>query len=200
VLKQAEAAVVSITLHSFLNFQLHSPERAQFQAFNGQIYGIELLPNQQPLVQLATEGMLSYDPYLVFENQMGCTKTTIHFMGMMLRRKHQKATRRVASFGLGFGSKHKVLENFKQIMLKYLNLIFDAPHDEPDRLEKMIQELYQIVNQKHIARMLPERANFLQRAVSADFGFNVVGLDQKMIYPVAYMREPAKQKPMLGVA
>jgi hypothetical protein len=43
----------------------------------------------------------------------------------MLRRKHAKATRRVASFGIAFGSKYRIVENFKHIMLKYLNLIFD---------------------------------------------------------------------------
>lgn len=50
-------------------------------------------------------------------------------MGMMLRRKHVKATRRVASFGLAFGSKYKIVENYKQVMLKYLNIIFDATNE-----------------------------------------------------------------------
>ena len=46
-------------------------------------------------------------------------------MSIMIRRKHVKATRKVASFGLAFGSKLKVVENFKPVMLKYLNHIFD---------------------------------------------------------------------------
>ena len=44
---------------------------------------------------------------------------------MMLRRKHAKAARKVASFGLAIGSKYKIVENYKQILLKYLNILFD---------------------------------------------------------------------------
>ena len=69
-------------------------------------------------------------------------------MGMMLRRKHMKATRRVASFGLAFGSKYKMVENYKQIMLKYLNMIFDVTNQGPeqDKLEVLVKELHNVVN------------------------------------------------------
>lgn len=46
-------------------------------------------------------------------------------MSIMARRKHIKATRKVASFGLAFGSKNKIVENYKPVLLKYLNHIFD---------------------------------------------------------------------------
>jgi hypothetical protein len=46
-------------------------------------------------------------------------------MGIILRKKHIKATRKVASFGIAIGSKLKIVENYKQIMYKYLNLIFE---------------------------------------------------------------------------
>lgn len=46
-------------------------------------------------------------------------------MSIMLRRKHPKATRILASYSLAIGSKHKICENFKPIVLKYLNIIFD---------------------------------------------------------------------------
>ena len=50
---------------------------------------------------------------------------TIYFMSIMLRRKHPKATRILASYSLGIGSKYRICENFKPIVLKYLNIIFD---------------------------------------------------------------------------
>ena len=50
-------------------------------------------------------------------------------MSLMLRRKHAKATRKVASFGLAIGSRYKIVENYKQIILKYLNIIFDQTQE-----------------------------------------------------------------------
>ena len=43
----------------------------------------------------------------------------------MLRRKHSKARRNVASFGLAIGSRFKIVECYKSIVVKYLNMIFD---------------------------------------------------------------------------
>ena len=89
------STVVSIVLHSFLNFKLinnridkrqpvsqdAAPPQIQFQAFNGQIYGIEVLDEgmstkdatvskQMSIVDLAQAGALSYDPYRIFEDQI----------------------------------------------------------------------------------------------------------------------------------
>ena len=60
------------------------------------------------------------------ETVVNMTNNTIFFMSMMLRRKHMKATRSVATFGLAFGSKYKVIENYKHIIYKYLNKIFET--------------------------------------------------------------------------
>lgn len=85
------STVVSIVLHSFLNFRIINeriepfaqnaqkdeppPLQVQFQAFNGQIYGMEVLegglsikeqaPDKQQvsIAELAHSGALSYDPY-----------------------------------------------------------------------------------------------------------------------------------------
>ena len=65
--------------------------------------------DQKVLVSLAEEGQLAYDPYKIFETSLHHKSPeepeTLYFLGMMLRRKHAKATRKVASFGLAFGSK-----------------------------------------------------------------------------------------------
>ena len=81
------------------------------------MYGIEC----EQIKQIAD--VLSFDPYQKFEQDL--SQDTLYFMSLMLRRKHKKATRSVASFGLAFGSKHKIVENYRQIMYKYLNHIFD---------------------------------------------------------------------------
>ena len=132
---------MAIPIHSFLNFKVgrssgnNTVGSATFQSANGQVYGISVDQESklQKLYQLATDGGLMYDPYSIFENQLSQrsyeekeNNNTIHFMSVMLRRKHIKATRKVASFGLAFGSKHKIVEKFKQIMIKYLNHIFDT--------------------------------------------------------------------------
>ena len=61
-------------------------------------------------------------------------------MSIMQRRKHIKATRKVASFGLAFGSKMKIVENFKPIMLKYLNHIFDETSNENGEVAPEIEQ------------------------------------------------------------
>lgn len=58
---------------------------------------------------------------------------TYYFISMMQRRKHIKASRKVASFGLALGSRYKVVENYKQILLKYINIIFNNTQDELDQ-------------------------------------------------------------------
>ena len=80
-------------------------------------------------------------------------------MSIMARRKHNKANRKVASFGLAFGSKLKIVENFKPVMLKYLNHIFEQtsgehgevePKVEQQKIEQIIKELYNLVNENKL--------------------------------------------------
>ena len=51
--------------------------------------------------------------------------STVHFMSIMIRRKHPKATRILASYSLAVGSRRNIVECFKPIVLKYLNIIFN---------------------------------------------------------------------------
>ena len=81
---------------------------------------------------------LSFDPYKQFEDQIhsytggkGDDSRRTYFMSIILRRKHNKATRKVASFGIAIGSKYKILENMKPVVLKYLNKIFDSAQGDP---------------------------------------------------------------------
>ena len=76
--------------------------------------------HQLTLEQLAEDGMLCYDPYKIFEDQLSLRSyknpnggQTLYFMSMMLRRKHSKASRKVASFGIAIGSRYKIVENYK---------------------------------------------------------------------------------------
>lgn len=57
------------------------------------------------------EKVFDFDPYRLYENQI--SNKSLHFVSIMLRRKHTKAKRKVASFGLALGSKYKIVENFK---------------------------------------------------------------------------------------
>ena len=54
---------------------------------------------------------------------------TLYMLSMMLRRKHCKAKRDCKTFVLVVGAKHKFVENFKHVVLKYLNVIFDLTND-----------------------------------------------------------------------
>jgi len=67
--------------------------------------------------------MLAFDPYLAFEEALLSQKNpkdpadrTLYFMSMLLRRKHHKAHRKVATFGIAIGSRYRVLENFKPLL------------------------------------------------------------------------------------
>lgn len=78
---------------------------------------------------------------------------TLYMLSMMLRRKHCKAKRGCYTFALVLGAKHKFIENFKHIMLKYLNVIFDltnneklSSEDEQGIIQKVVKELYELLN------------------------------------------------------
>ena len=61
----------------------------------------------------------------------------------------------MSTFALAFGSKHKVVvQNCKELMLKYLNVIFDqtnqvniSPEKEQDHIQTILKELFANVNQ-----------------------------------------------------
>ena len=82
---------------------------------------------------------------------------TLYFLSMMLRRKHAKAKRDCSTFVLTFGSRHKIVENYKHLMLKYLNVIFDetnepglAPEKEQQVIQNIVKELFDIINQPKV--------------------------------------------------
>lgn len=92
-------------------------------------------------------------------------------MSIMLRRKHSKAKRNVASFGLAIGSKHKSVECYKAIVIKYLNLIFDHTNElgpnkvkeEESIFQAIISEMYNLMNNKQVVSMIPSDINFMRR-------------------------------------
>lgn len=63
-------------------------------------------------------------------------------MSIMMRRKHPKATRILASFSLAIGSRFKIVENFKPIVLRYLHIIFDKTMEvlQGDNFNESMQE------------------------------------------------------------
>lgn len=46
-------------------------------------------------------------------------------MSIMIRRKHPKATRILASYSLAVGSRQNIVECYKPVVLRYLNIIFE---------------------------------------------------------------------------
>ena len=109
------------------------------------IYGVEPLNEEtygKELVNLVEETDLGLDPYTCFEKQLYHKgNPTLYFMSILLRRKHLKAKREMSTFALAFGSKHKIVQNCKELMLKYLNVIFDqtnqaniSPEKEQDHI------------------------------------------------------------------
>lgn len=116
----------------------------------------------------------------------------------MLRRKHVKAKRDCSTFVLTFGSKHKIVENYKHLMLKYLNVIFDetnepgcTPEKEQQIIQKIVKELFDIINQPKVHALVPDKLNFMERSVSADYAFNLGPKDvQNFLYPLVYIQCP----------
>ena len=154
--------------------QLHLPTRASFQhQDSGKIYGIEVQsPDQQKLLLQFFEkgGFGSLDPYLHFEislyhrNGDPDNKDTccLHVMSLLLRRKHCKAKRDCSTFVLALASSNKLVQNFKHVMLKYLNSIFDKTNahnmsfeKEQAVIEGLVTELFTILNQPKVKNLLP---------------------------------------------
>lgn len=102
-------------------------------------------------------------------------------MSIMLRRKHSKARRNVASFGLAIGSRHKIIECYKGIVIKYLNLIFDHTNhlganqvqQEEQIFKSIIAEMYSLLNSQQAKMLIPNELSFINRQVSADHGVMV---------------------------
>ena len=76
-----------------------------------------------------------------------------------------------------------MVENFKEIVLKFLSKIFEAtqalkePFGSPEeqrQIEKISEELYEVLNQPRIKDMVQSnKLNLIKRQVSQDLGLNI---------------------------